>query len=1204
MKSRNPLSSGVQSNNLREGNRNFNRQEFQTPRQPINTRSSPSHGRSQKRPRSSPPQQTFPKRPRRDSSPVSLNHQDESVIGSSSRESSNEIEEIPQIQVPDRKGKGRATDVPLAELFTTTSSARKANGHSSHQAPASDFLFPQKQQKEHIRWSESDKKTVVMHSVLVPPLNARDRQNSEQDAAQSDSSDNMDLIRQQHESGKEVDRYLAGDPTHLRKGVADPSPAKQKGRMTQLMQNMARKQPSPRHTRTSSTRMGTSSATAIAVDDPPEIGAEPEDDPIEDSDWTADRMEKPQRLPTNSGTKQGPVKDTGVIPNGTVQKQSLALETRMGTNVTATSTFYSENEQSGPTSRPASKAKKKDMMQRRSGIKSDGLDAGITKPRKRFQDAAPQDDGTNCTLYNGKILPLLLWCNGSRCYTSQGDLTSVDAILGRPPSSGVPSYWIYWDSASFSVVTEEFRRQRPSGIRNGSPPAVLIVHPSEITGLQYSKRSGEDMVVFLQWKPSRKWDSGDEFDPAKNQLLFKFNPNHAEWSEAQYDRLLKHIQTQSGQGYTVPAMQLLQMYAQDVKAAQQEALKKKKPVTTATASTVQSNPSSPRVSETKIDEAPQVDPNSDEEIVSEKGLRRSTRKKNPTPVANSAAVSDTELILIYPPLHISKGDLARLEPDEFLNDTLIEFGLKHWMNRLQATNPALADQIWVFNSFFYKKLSDKGNGYNSVKKWTAKVDIFQKKYIIVPINEQFHWYLAIIYEPEHTLLPPIPQAASQRRKTRASTRVARNPTPERSTPDHAITQAPPSASESTTDQDERDQVLQLLGGDNVSMATADDTHIQEFPAGVKSRALEQDEDGDIKLFSTPASPQIDPPSRPFSPNHLNGAVQKMHLNQGIEPNDNDESSDLEYPTAEEIDELDGDDTKILPNDTGTTSPQQVDVSDHNPQGLEDTSLPADNKADEIDQQDSETEQPSSLNAETQKTAIYILDSLNLPHSPAIRNLKNWLKSEAEDKKGFDKTGLREAAGSNCQALYQPNSVDCGVYLLHFAETFIKDPPKFVEAFNTKSLKEHAKRAIFWEKDQLDTKREDLKNLILQLSQDWKARTEDQRPDSSASLARVNTAQEQVNKEIERKTASHRPPTVLSSRPTENAQSSKVENQTNGSIRPDVENAVKTNVASDSDDDIEMISIVQPKKAESRATGRRAKKDDSDGPKVGTANRLR
>lgn len=59
-----------------------------------------------------------------------------------------------------------------------------------------------------------------------------------------------------------------------------------------------------------------------------------------------------------------------------------------------------------------------------------------------------------------------------------------------------------------------------------------------------------------------------------------------------------------------------------------------------------------------------------------------------------------------------------------------------------------------------------------MRKWTSKVDLFTKKWIIVPINEKYvplpkfhvvrspllsvHWYLAIIYEPGHTLEPPLP----------------------------------------------------------------------------------------------------------------------------------------------------------------------------------------------------------------------------------------------------------------------------------------------------------------------------------------------------------------------------------------------------------------------------------------------------------------
>ncbi|ORX34500.1 hypothetical protein BD324DRAFT_154943 [Kockovaella imperatae] len=38
-------------------------------------------------------------------------------------------------------------------------------------------------------------------------------------------------------------------------------------------------------------------------------------------------------------------------------------------------------------------------------------------------------------------------------------------------------------------------------------------------------------------------------------------------------------------------------------------------------------------------------------------------------------------------------------------------------------------------------------GYDAVKKWTKKANIFDKDFLIVPINEDYHWYLAVIYRP-------------------------------------------------------------------------------------------------------------------------------------------------------------------------------------------------------------------------------------------------------------------------------------------------------------------------------------------------------------------------------------------------------------------------------------------------------------------------
>ncbi|KDQ25882.1 hypothetical protein PLEOSDRAFT_1026840, partial [Pleurotus ostreatus PC15] len=66
-------------------------------------------------------------------------------------------------------------------------------------------------------------------------------------------------------------------------------------------------------------------------------------------------------------------------------------------------------------------------------------------------------------------------------------------------------------------------------------------------------------------------------------------------------------------------------------------------------------------------------------------------------------------ILVYPPnttgaVTIKNSDLDRLQPGEFLNDTLIEFGLKLWLKDLEESHPELAKDVYVFSSFFYKKL--------------------------------------------------------------------------------------------------------------------------------------------------------------------------------------------------------------------------------------------------------------------------------------------------------------------------------------------------------------------------------------------------------------------------------------------------------------------------------------------------------------------
>lgn len=53
----------------------------------------------------------------------------------------------------------------------------------------------------------------------------------------------------------------------------------------------------------------------------------------------------------------------------------------------------------------------------------------------------------------------------------------------------------------------------------------------------------------------------------------------------------------------------------------------------------------------------------------------------------------------------------------------------------------IAPHVHIFNSFFYKQLSTprkKGvDPYKLVEKWTKKVNLFEKRFIVVPINEQY-----------------------------------------------------------------------------------------------------------------------------------------------------------------------------------------------------------------------------------------------------------------------------------------------------------------------------------------------------------------------------------------------------------------------------------------------------------------------------------
>jgi Ulp1 family protease len=116
---------------------------------------------------------------------------------------------------------------------------------------------------------------------------------------------------------------------------------------------------------------------------------------------------------------------------------------------------------------------------------------------------------------------------------------------------------------------------------------------------------------------------------------------------------------------------------------------------------------------------------------------------------------------------ITFGDFHRLDAGRYLNDTLIEFGINYYWAKLgHSAGKARQfgqDEIHVFTSFFFKTLSvpDKQRdenddheyatweAYENVKAWIkkTKLDIFDKRLLLVPIHEEYHWYLAAILNP-------------------------------------------------------------------------------------------------------------------------------------------------------------------------------------------------------------------------------------------------------------------------------------------------------------------------------------------------------------------------------------------------------------------------------------------------------------------------
>lgn len=127
------------------------------------------------------------------------------------------------------------------------------------------------------------------------------------------------------------------------------------------------------------------------------------------------------------------------------------------------------------------------------------------------------------------------------------------------------------------------------------------------------------------------------------------------------------------------------------------------------------------------------------------------------------------LLFIYPPgsvdaVAITSNELLRLADGVYLNDSLIDFDLRCTYS---AAPPSVRTETHIFSCFFYRKLTENTTAAAVAAHSITKINIFQKRLLLLPINEQYlprappstpsppslHWYLALIWDPAAVFLP-------------------------------------------------------------------------------------------------------------------------------------------------------------------------------------------------------------------------------------------------------------------------------------------------------------------------------------------------------------------------------------------------------------------------------------------------------------------
>ncbi|KAH3889282.1 uncharacterized protein LOC127849189 [Dreissena polymorpha] len=421
-------------------------------------------------------------------------------------------------------------------------------------------------------------------------------------------------------------------------------------------------------------------------------------------------------------------------------------------------------------------------------------------------------------------------------------------------------------------------------------------------------------------------------------------------------------------------------------------------------------------------------------------------------------------LLTYPPppekggITITNEDLYCLHEGEFLNDVIVDFYLKYLL--LEKLSPADKARTHIFSSFFYKRLTQRIRGtaidddpnlslpvkrHARVKTWTRHVDLFKKDFIVIPINEHAHWFLAIVCFP--CLEGPVDHRYVPSPSSQPALDLPNVPTPPQPTDENTEDIETDQAEEMEYAQAENPlpDTTQSEGENTVSSSV---TTNQEPDLTLKdNQPMEINSDNSFPNQSTSSNEnpsEISPESK--------GEVTNRD-NHSNEPNEENEIPGSENKDSQEMGSED--------KQTKPKCPLK----------------PLKNIRGHPLQEDGNAEEALSG---IKQPCILIFDSLAGPtRSRIVQVLKEYLMIEWQVKKGGD---LNKAIIKGClpKVPQQNNFSDCGVFMLQYVESFFEDP---IQDFATpmKGLQDWFSGA------KMEGKREELKDLIMELKVKYEAK---------------------------------------------------------------------------------------------------------------------